>query len=325
MKRRNLIAGLGSTSLPFAALAQSGSKPRSVIGFLGATSPEALGSSLIAFRQGLAETGRIEGRTVTIEYRWAEGRYDRLTALARDLLQIDPTVIVAATLPAALAAKGATTTKPIVFFSGGDPVEQGLVASLNRPGGNLTGACVFINDLAPKQLELLREAMPRAVVIGFLANPSNPNSSAQLKELEAAASAAGQRIISLQARTAADIEGEITTLAKQQGEALIVAADPFLGIHYEQTVALAAKHRIAVVSGRLVPKAGGLIGYGNKLEDAYWQVGQYTGRILAGEKPGDLPIVRATRFELVVNLKAAKALGLVIPPALLARADEVIE
>src|SRR5206468_3245034 len=208
----------------------------------------------------------------------------------------------------ALAAKAATTTKPVIFFSGGDPVEQGLVVSFNHPGGNLTGACVFINDLGPKQLELLHEAAPKAAAIGFLANPSNPNAGQQLKGMRDAAHAVGKRIIALEARSETDIDGAITILVEQHGDALIVSADPFLGVQYEQIVALAAKHRIPVVSGRLLAIAGALIGYGNKNEAAYRMVGVYAGRILNGEKPADLPVVRATKFDLVVNLKTAKVL-----------------
>jgi putative ABC transport system substrate-binding protein len=306
-------------------VARAQQKTMPVVGFLGATSPEALQTSLVAFHQGLAGTTHVEGRNTVIEYRWAQEHYDRLPALAIELVQRGVAVVVAATLPSALAAKAATTTKPIIFFSGGDPVEQGLVASLNRPGGNLTGACVFINDLGPKQLELLHEAAPRAAAVGFLSNPGNPNAGQQLKGMQDAARAAGSRIISLQAQSESDIDGAITILAEQHGDALIVSADPFLGVQFERIVALAARHRIGVVSGRLSAKAGGLIGYGNKVEEAYREVGVYTGRILNGEKPADLPVVRATTFELVVNLKTAKALGLTIPPTLLARADEVIE
>jgi putative ABC transport system substrate-binding protein len=306
-------------------VARAQQKTMPVVGFLGATSPEALQTSLVAFHQGLAGTTHVEGRNTVIEYRWAQEHYDRLPALAIELVQRGVAVVVAATLPSALAAKAATTTKPIIFFSGGDPVEQGLVASLNRPGGNLTGACVFINDLGPKQLELLHEAAPRAAAVVFLSNPGNPNAGQQLKGMQDAARAAGSRIISLQAQSESDIDGAITILAEQHGDALIVSADPFLGVQFERIVALAARHRIGVVSGRLSAKAGGLIGYGNKVEEAYREVGVYTGRILNGEKPADLPVVRATTFELVVNLKTAKALGLTIPPTLLARADEVIE
>ena len=326
MRRRLLVATLGGTALAAARAAAQGQPTRlPVIGFLGATSPEALQTPLVAFHQGLAQTGHVEGRDVAIEYRWAQEQYDRLPAIAVELVHRDVTVIVAATLPSALAAKAATTTKPIVFFSGGDPVEQGLVASLNRPGGNLTGACVFINDLGPKQLELLHEAAPGAAAIGFLANPNNPNAGQQLKGMRDAAGAAGKRIIALEARLASDIDGAIARLAEQHGDALIVAADPFLGTQFERIVALATGRRIAVVSGRLFAQAGGLIGYGNRVEDAYREVGVYTGRILNGERPADLPVVRATKFDLVVNLKTARALGLTIPPSILARADEVIE
>lgn len=326
MRRRIFIAALGSTALETArAAAQGQQKQTPVVGFLGATSPEALQSSLVAFHQGLAGTNHVEGRDIAFEYRWAHEHYDRLPGLALELVQRNVTAIVAATFPSASAAKAATTTKPIIFFSGGDPVEQGLVASLNRPGGNLTGACVFINDLGPKQLELLHEVAPKMAAIGFLANPSNPNAGQQLKGMQDAARAVGKRIISLKARVERDIDDAVTMLAEQHGDALIVGADPFLGVQYEKIVALAARHRIAVVSGRLLANAGGLIGYGNKVEDAYREVGVYTGRILNGEKPADLPVVRAIKFELVINLKTAKALGLTIPPSVLARADEVIE
>jgi len=326
VKRRTVIAALGSTALETVRAAAQGQQVQMpVVGFLGATSPEALQTSLVAFHQGLAETNHVEGRNTVFEYRWAQDHYDRLPALAVELVQRGATVIVAATLPSALAAKAATTTKPIVFYSGGDPVEQGLVRSLSRPGGNLTGACAFTNDLGPKQLELLYEAAPSAAAVGFLTNPSNPNAGQQLQGMQDAARPTGIRIIALQARSQSDIDGAFTVLAEQHGDALIVGADPFLSVQHKQIVALAARHRIGAVSGRLFAAAGGLIGYGNRIEDSYREVGVYTGRILNGEKPADLPVVRPTKFDLVVNLQTAKALGLSIPPTLLARADEVIE
>lgn len=327
MRRRSLLAAtLGSTALGAASAAAFGQqKPMPVVGFLGATSPDALQASLVAFHQGLAEMGYVDGKNTTIDYRWAREHYDRLPAMAVELVKRDVTAFVAATLPAALAAKTATTTKPVVFFSGGDPVEQGLVASLNRPGGNLTGACVFINDLGPKQLELLHEAMPGASAIGFLTNPGNPNAGRQLQGMEDAAQAIGKRIIALQARSASELDSAIAVLVQQRGEALIVAADPFLGTQYERIVALASRHRIAVVSARLSADAGGLFGYGNKVEDAYREVGIYTGRVLKGARPADLPVVRAAKFTLAINLKTARSLGIAIPAAVLARADELIE
>jgi putative ABC transport system substrate-binding protein len=296
-----------------------------MVGFLGATSAEALKSPLAAFHQGLAETGHVDGRNVDIEYRWANEHYDRLPTIALELVQRDVTVLVAATLPSALAAKAATTTKPIIFYSGGDPVEQGLVASLNRPGGNLTGACVFINDLGPKLLELLHEAVPGATAIGFLNNPSNPNATDQLKRMQDAARALGSRLIALEARVDSDIPGAMADLAEQHGNALIVGADPFLGFHFGQIATLAARQRIPVVSSRLFVQTGALMGYGNNLDDAYRSVGLYAGRILKGEKPAELPVVRSTKFDLIINLKTARTLGLAIPPTLLARADEVVE
>ena len=324
MRRRALITKIvGVAAWSAGAHAQQQQMP--VVGFLGATSPEALQPPLAGFHRGLAETNYVEGRTVAIEYHWAQDRYERLPTLALELVQRDVQVVVAATLPAALAAKAATTTKPIVFFSGGDPVEQGLVASLSRPGGNLTGACVFINDLGPKQLDLLGDAVPKASAIGFLVNPSNPNAAQQVKVMQEAARAVGKRIIALQATSVSDIDNAMTVLAEQHGDALIVAADPALGVQYDQIITRATRIRIPVVSGRSSVNAGALISYGNNIPDAYHKVGLYTGRILNGEKPANLPIVRATKFELVVNLRTAKALDLPIAPTLLARADEVIE
>ncbi len=325
MRRRDLILGLGGAlALPLAARAQQKAMP--VIGFLGATSPEALGTSFAGFIKGLDDAGFVDGRNVAIEYRWAEGRYARLAGFATDLVSRRPNLLVAATAPAALAAKAATATIPIVFFSGGDPVEQRLVASFSRPGGNLTGASVFLNDLGPKRLELLLELAPNATVIGFLVNLDNPNADYQLKGIREAASARGRRVLILGVRTEADIDAAFAALAEQHGDGLVVGADPFFGARVKQIAALAERHRLPTVySDRAFAEAGGVIAYGNDVAAAYHQVGLYAGQVLKGAKPADLPVVRATKFELFVNITTAKALGLAVPASLLARADEVIE
>lgn len=326
MRRRQMIAMMGGAAAawPLATRAQQPAVP--VIGFLGATSPPDLGISLTGFEEGLKEAGFVEGRNAAIEYRWAEGNYSRLPKLAADLVRRRVSMIVAATAPAALAAKAATTTTPIVFFSGGDPVEQGLVASFSLPGGNLTGVCVFLNDLGPKRLELLLQLAPTATVIGFLINPDNPNAEFQVSSMLKAAQAGGQQIVVLAARTEADIDAAFARLAERHGDALIVGADPFFGGRDRQIAALALQHRVPATSnGRRFVEGGGIFSYGNDSADAYHQVGVYAGRVLKGARPADLPVVRATKFELFINLKTAKALGLTIPPTLLARADEVFE
>ena len=327
MKRRELLSLLGAgaiTAWPLIARAQQKTMP--VIGFLGATSPESMGLSFAGFIQGLNESGFVDGQSVAIEYRWADGRYDRLPAMAADLVGRQPSALVAATLPAALAAKAATTTIPIVFFSGGDPVEQGLVASFSRPGGNLTGASLFINDLGPKRLDLLRDLAPGAVVVGYLANPDNPNYERQLRGMREAAKVSGRRIVILDARSESEIDAAFAALAAQHGDGLIVGADPFFGNQRGQLVALAASYGVpAIHFFREFATAGGLISYGTSLPAVSNQAGIYVGKILKGAKPADLPVQQPTKFELVINLKTAKALGLTIPPTLLARADDVIE
>ncbi len=246
--------------------------------------------------------------------------------MAADLVGRQPSALVAATLPAALAAKAATTTIPIVFFSGGDPVEQGLVASFSRPGGNLTGASLFINDLGPKRLDLLRDLAPGAVVVGYLANPDNPNYERQLRGMREAEKVSGRRIVILDARSESEIDAAFAALAAQHGDGLIVGADPFFGGPIKHIAVLAARYRMPAISGgRSFAEAGGVIAYGNKIEDAYRQVGLYTGRILKGANPADLPVIRPTKFELFINLKTAKSLGLTVPQSLLILADEVIE
>jgi len=298
-----------------------------VIGFLHSASPGPFARAVDAFRQGLIETGYVEGQNVAIEYRWAEGQYDRLPALAADLVsrQVSVIVAVAGNAPA-LAAKAATTSIPIVFVSGGDPVSAGLVASLNRPGGNVTGVSWIATALVPKQLELLRRSVGNAALIGALVNPSYPDYDLQLRELQKGADAIGQEIKIVQAATAHDIDTAFVSLVQMSANALIVANDPFFVNRRDQIVALAAKHRMpAMYFSREFATGGGLLSYGASLVEAARQGGIYAGKILRGEKAADLPVMQSTKFEFVVNLKTAKVLSLEIPPTVLALADEVIE
>ena len=299
-----------------------------VIGYLGVSSFEkSAGRSLHAFKRGLAESGYVEDRNVTIEYRWADDEYDRLPALAVELVQRGVAVLVAAGSPAALPAKAATTVIPIVFMIGSDPVELGLVAGLNRPGGNLTGVAYLNVEVAPKRLELLHELIPTAKSIALLVNPANPVvADAQAKELQAAISTLDLNLMLVKASNPLEMEDAFATLVRERVEALQIGVDPLFGNHVDQLVALAARHKVPTIyPWREFTAAGGLMNYGSSIPDAFRQVGVYTGQILKGAKPAELPVQRPTKLQFVLNLKTAKALGLTIPPTLLARADEVIE
>jgi putative ABC transport system substrate-binding protein len=328
MRRRDLFAFLGGTAaVPYAARAQQ--KPMPVIGFLSMIgSIPAPGPFSTALREGLSETGFVEGRNVTFEDRWAEGRYDRLPGMAADLVarKVDAIVAVGGPGPA-LAAKRATVTIPIVFAGVGDPLVLGLVASLARPGGNLTGFSVTTTELMPKRFELLFELVPRARAIALLVNPNNEFSQTWIGSVQEAARAKGVELPILKAATEAEIDAAFATLAERHADALLLGADPFLSSSRRaQIVALGSRHAVPVLDqSREFAEAGGLISYGAGVVATGRQVGIYTGRILKGEKPADLPVQQPTKFELVINLKTAKALGLTVPRSLLARADEVIE
>jgi putative tryptophan/tyrosine transport system substrate-binding protein len=325
MRRREFVSLFGAAATwPMAALAQRPSMP--VIGFLSSTSPDTYAPFLSAFYQGLNESGYLPGRSVAIEFRWAEGQYDRLPRLAAELVQRHVGVLCAISTPAAIAAEKATSTIPIVFFIGGDPVKFGLVAGLNRPGGNATGVNVIATELEAKRLGLLRELMPAATTAAVLLNPQNPNAETQLNDVEQAGRAAGWQIQVLNASTERDLEAAFTSLSRRRTDALVITGDTFFATQRNQLVTLAARHAIpAIYQRREYAQAGGLITYGTNFSDMFRQTGSYAGRILKGAKPTDLPIIQPTRFELVINRKTAKILGLQIPDKLLAVADEVIE
>jgi putative ABC transport system substrate-binding protein len=328
MKRREFITLLGGAAAawPFAARAQQADK-MPVVGFLNGAIAEHYVKFASEFRRGLNEMGFVEGQNVTVEYRWAEGHYDRLPELAADLIRRRVAVIAATSTPAALAAKAATTTIPLVFTTASDPVKLGLVASLAQPGGNMTGATQLNMELGPKRLELMHQLLPKATTIALIVNPSNPAvAEVQSRDAQEAARALGLKVEILQASTEAEFDKAVANLPQRGGGLIIAAGDSFFLSETAQFAAIAVRHGVAAISnGREFTAAGGLISYGGSVADSYHLAGIYTGRILRGEKPGDLPVQRSSKVEMYINLKTAKALGIVVPPGLVIAADEVFE
>jgi ABC-type uncharacterized transport system substrate-binding protein len=326
MRRREFITLIGGATLAWPGAARSQQPALPVVGFLSPTSAQAYASQSAAFREGLQQAGYREGQNVAIEYRWADNQNDRLPALAVDLVRRQVNVIVSTGLPATLAAKLATTTISIVFQTGFDPVETGLVASLNRPDGNLTGVTTFALELEPKRLELLRELVPDASSVGVLFNPDTRGSENRLSELHVAARTLGLQLYVFHASNERDFDAIFASLGQLRIGALAIGADAFFNSRSEQLAALALRHAVPTIyQFREFVAAGGLVSYGGSLTDAHRQVGVYTGRILKGEKPADLPVQQVTKVELIINLRTAKTFGIAVPPTLLARADEVIE
>jgi putative ABC transport system substrate-binding protein len=327
MRRRDFITLLGGAAATWPRVARAQQPALPVIGYLNSSSSESVPSSLAAFRLGLKESGYVVGQNVAIEYRWAENQYDRLPGLAADLVRRQVAAIVAAgAVNSPLAAKAATKAIPIIFLTGSDPVEIGLVPRLNRPGGNVTGVTVVSRELAPKRLEILRDLIPNASVIGLLANPSNPNSKTEASQMQTLARSGGWRLQVVAAGTASELDAAFAILAQQKADAFTTATDSLFTTRRGQIATLAARHAIpGIFFNRENVVAGGLMSYAPSLPEANHQAGIYTGRILKGEKAGDLPVMQPTKFELVVNLATAKALGLAIPESFLLRADEVIE
>jgi putative tryptophan/tyrosine transport system substrate-binding protein len=327
MKRREFITLLGGATVtwPLAAQAQQPALP--VIGFLNTQSPEGVPHWMAAFHQGLKETGFVEGQNVAVEYRWAQGQYDRLPELAADLVRRQVAVLAATGgEPSPQLAKAATQTIPIVFTANGDPVRNGLVASLNRPGGNVTGITIFGAAAVAKRLQLLHELVPQAAAIAYLINPNNPNSDVEMKAAETAAVSLGKEMLIFRAGSESEFEAAFATMVQQQRDALLVASDVFFLSRRQQLASFAARHRLPTIYYlREFAEAGGLMAYGNRVPDMYRLVGTYVGRILKGEKPGDLPVQQSTKFELVINLQTARALGVEVPNSMQLLADEVIE
>ena len=328
MRRREFITLLGGAAVAWPVVARAQQPAMPVIGFLNSQSPDGYTERLRGFRQGLKEAGFIEGENVAIEYRWAENQLDRLPALATDLVRRRVAVVVALGSPnLAMVAKAATTTIPIVFLVGEDPVRFGLVASLARPGGNITGINLFNNEINAKRLTLLRELIPTAVRAAVLVNPTNASiAETTAKDVETAAHALGLRLQVHNAGTSREIDATFATFAGERPDALFVAGDPFFNSRRVHLVHLASHHRLPTIyASRAYPDIGGLMSYGTDVTDSYRQSGAYTGRILKGAKPAELPVVQASKFEFVINAQTARMLGLTLPPSLLARADEVIE
>jgi putative ABC transport system substrate-binding protein len=326
MRRRELLALLGSAAA--SSLAARAQQPMPVIGYLSVGSPETdeIPGRLVAFRRGLNEAGYVEGQNIAIEYRWAHGQYEKLPDLATDLVRRQVTVIVAQNNPTALAAKAATSTIPIVFDLGVDPVQSGLVASLNRPGGNITGVALLTVELVAKRLELLHDLLPAARVITFLANPANPGAEPEEQILRDAAHLLGLQAHVLRASIPSEIDAAFAATRALGADGLVVSTDTFFTSQRAQIVALAARHAVpAVYAWRLFAEAGGLMSYGSDIADSYRQLGLYAAKILKGAQPAELPVQQVAKLQLVINLKVAKTLGLTIPPLILARADEVIE
>ena len=328
MRRRDFIKAIAGSATVWPLVARAQQPPVPIVGFLSTNTSDAVLPKFVpAFVRGLSEGGFIDGQNVAIEYRWASGRYDRLTEQAAELIRRPVNVIVAVGgTGSALAAKAASTTIPIIFNLGSDPVKLGLVASFNRPGGNITGVCYLADDLVPKLLETLHEAMPGATVIAVISNPKFPDSESNLHTAQAAARALGQKLVVLNATTANEITSAFKSIVERQAGALVVMPDPFLTSRRQQLVSLAAHHALPTIyPWPEFTKLGGLMSYGTDLPDAYHQVGVYTAKVLKGAKPAELPVQRAVKVELILNLKTAKTLGITFPLPLLGRADEVIE